>query len=81
MSIETIRDDVRHTVAKAGFLSADEVTDAVFDLIRAELTGDEVVEAVARAIHDEMCEDGGSDRDGARAALAAVATALGGDRG
>lgn len=61
MSIETIRDDVRHVVAKAGFLSTDEVTDAVFDLIRDALTGDEAVEAVARGLAKEA-DDGCFER-------------------
>lgn len=83
MNIETIRDDVRRVVAKAGFLSADEVTDAVLDLIRAELTGDEVVEAVAQTIArgrrgaDAKVND--TDRFAANVALATVVTALGGE--
>lgn len=53
------------------------------DRIRAELTGDEVVEAVAWVLHESRCDgecpiDGGDETD-ARAALAAAVTALGGN--
>lgn len=64
----------------------------LFDLIRAELTRDEVVEAVALAIDraDDVWQhgigSGGYDIDGpplwlANAAIAAMIETLGGDRG
>lgn len=92
MSIETIRDGVRRVVAKAGFLSADEVTDAVLDLIRAELSTDAVVAAASKASFEvgsngrvwedkKVWEDTrDAFRRDMRAGLAAVVTALGGDR-